>query len=160
MELNPYAKFLGDRDAVEVIGNTYVRLVHALGELPPELTALRPPAGKWNAREIVAHMADCELVFAFRLRQTLAEDAPIIQPFDQDRWAVCYANCDIDSAMRLFESMRNWNLLLIDSLKPADWDRPTTHPERGTMTFRTIVETIAGHDLNHLSQLERLAAKP
>ncbi|SNT38542.1 DinB superfamily protein [Granulicella rosea] len=156
MELNPYVKFLGDRDAVEVIGHTCAQLVKLMEKMPEAQLALAPPTARWSAREIVAHLADCELVFAFRLRQTLAEEAPIIQPFDQDRWAARYAPCDAASAMRLFESLRTWNLLLLDTLKPADWDRPTTHPERGAMTFRTIVETIAGHDLNHLGQLERL----
>jgi hypothetical protein len=33
-----------------------------------------------------------------------------------------------------------------------------THPERGAMTFLTIVETMAGHDLDHLAQLEKIKA--
>jgi hypothetical protein len=37
--------------------------------------------------------------------------------------------------------------------------RLVTHPERGEMTFKTLVETMAGHDLNHLGQLERIAAR-
>jgi hypothetical protein len=32
------------------------------------------------------------------------------------------------------------------------------HPERGEMTFDTIVETMAGHDLNHVKQLEEIAS--
>jgi hypothetical protein len=47
-------------------------------------------------------------------------------------------------------------LLVIESTSESDRSRPATHPERGTMTFWTIVETMAGHDLNHLGQLERL----
>jgi len=117
---------------------------------------MRTPAGKWNAREIVAHLADCELVFSFRLRQTLAEDHPTLQPFDQDRWAARYANCDMASAMRLFGAARDWNLLLLAGVSEAERARPVTHPERGTITLWTIVETMAGHDLNHLQQIERL----
>jgi hypothetical protein len=48
-------------------------------------------------------------------------------------------------------------LTLIGKAMPAAADRVVTHPERGTMTFLTLVETMAGHDLNHLGQLERLA---
>jgi uncharacterized damage-inducible protein DinB len=157
MELNLYAKFLGDRDPLEVLSSTWTQLVDLTDRLPDEQIAFAPPTGKWSAREIVAHLADCELVFAFRLRQTLAEDAPIIQPFDQDRWAVRYANVDIDSALDMFQSTRTWNMLLIDNIAPTDFTRSTTHPERGTMTFQTILETMAGHDINHLQQLERLA---
>lgn len=158
MELNPYARFLGTRDPVAVLESTWVQLAKRLERIPPDQLALRPPSGKWSAREIVAHLADCELVFSFRLRQALAEDAPTVQPFDQDRWAARYANHDLQTAIRLFSAARDWNLLLIWETTPAERNRPITHPERGTMTFWTIVETMAGHDLNHLAQLERLAA--
>jgi hypothetical protein len=158
MELNPYAKFLGARDPIAIIETTHGKLVKLAELMPQEQLALRPPSGKWSAREIVAHLADCEFVFSFRLRQVLAEDHHTIQPFDQDRWASRYANCDFASGMRLFEAARNWNLLLISGTTAAERQRATTHPERGTMTFWTIVETMGGHDINHLQQLERLAA--
>jgi uncharacterized damage-inducible protein DinB len=157
MELNPYAKFLAARDPIEVLESTSVQIAKLADRLPQDQLALRPPSGKWSAREIVAHLADCEQVFSFRMRQALAEDHPTIQPFDQDHWAARYANCDFASALRLFEAARNWNLLLISGTTAAERTRQTTHPERGTMTFWTIVETMAGHDINHLQQLERLA---
>jgi hypothetical protein len=156
MELNPYAKFLAGRDPIEIIGSTFAKLSKLSDRLPDDRLTLRVPLGRWNAREIVAHLADCELVFSFRLRQTLAEDHPVLQPFDQDRWAARYAKYDMDSALRLFSAARNWNLLLIDGVSETERARPVSHPERGTMTFWTIVETIAGHDLNHLQQIERL----
>jgi hypothetical protein len=95
-------------------------------------------------------------VFAFRLRQTLAEDGPIIQPFDQDKWAATYDGVFASQALETFTAMRKWNLRLIGGAMPAAAGRKTTHPERGTMTFQTIVETMAGHDLNHLGQLQKL----
>jgi uncharacterized damage-inducible protein DinB len=158
MELNPYAKYLAGRDPIPVLEDTYVKLTQLVERLPEEQIELGPPGGKWTAREIVAHLADCELVFAFRLRQTLAEDSPILQPFDQDRWACRYANHDLQTGLRVFSAVRDWNLLLIWEATATDRQRPVTHPERGTMTFQTIVETMAGHDLNHLAQLERLVA--
>jgi hypothetical protein len=157
MELNPYAKFLNGHDPIEVLASTPGKLNKLAGQLPPEQLALRKPEGAWNAREIVAHLADCEQVFSFRLRQALAEDHPTLQPFDQDRWATRYANCDTTSALSLFAASRNWNMLLIHGASDADRMRGVTHPERGTMTFWTIVETMAGHDINHLLQIERLA---
>jgi len=158
MELNPYAKFLGAHDPIEVIGSTSSRLAQLTSRFTPSQIEQRPAPGKWSVREIVAHLADCELVFSFRLRQALAEDHPTIQPFDQDRWAARYANLDMASALRLFFAARAWNLLLLDGVTAAERERQTTHPERGTMTLWTIVETMAGHDINHLQQIERLAA--
>jgi hypothetical protein len=91
------------------------------------------------------------------LRQTLAEDSPIIQPFDQDQWAAICPGIPAGEALAVFTALRSWNLRLISAALPTAAGRPVTHPERGTMTFLTLVETMAGHDLNHLEQLQRLA---
>jgi len=151
------ASFVGGRDPVAVIAETAGAIRGLLERMPAEQLGLRAPGKTWNAREIVCHLADCELVFGFRLRQTLAEDGPVLQPFDQEKWALRYGNCDLQTALRLFDAARRWNLLLIEATTAEERRRPATHPERGTMTFWTIVETIAGHDTNHLGQLERLA---
>lgn len=156
MELNPYARFIPqDEEPAEIVAGTAARLRALLEPLNAEQADQPVAPGKWSPREIVAHLADCEVVFAFRLRQTLAEEHPVLQPFDQDRWAERYAAYDLASALALFEATRVWNLRLIEAATAEDKARVVTHPERGTMTFQTIVETMAGHDRNHLLQIER-----
>jgi uncharacterized damage-inducible protein DinB len=156
--MNPYAAHLGDRNAVEVIENTSRRLYEASASLGAAGIEWRPAPNKWNAREILCHLADCEIVFAFRLRQTLAEDHHRIQPFDQEKWAGTYGGRDIRIALDVFSSVREWNVALVRSASPAQLTKKVTHPERGEETFQTIVETMAGHDLNHLGQLEKIMA--
>ena len=115
-----------------------------------------PPApGKWSPAEIACHLADCELAFGFRLRQTLAEENHVIQPFDQEKWAAAYSRIPVAQALATFAALRNWNLLLIENAFLTPPTKLVTHPERGAMTFKTIVETMAGHDLNHLAQLKK-----
>jgi DinB superfamily len=157
MALNPYAGFLADQDPRAVLAATPGLIHQAVCDLTPEQIAAPIAPGKWSPCEIVAHLADCELVFSFRLRQTLAEPNPTLQPFDQDTWATRYAAYDLPSALELFRATRTWNLKLIGNATDADFAREATHPERGTMTFQTIVETMAGHDLNHLAQLQNLS---
>jgi len=155
-ELNPYEKFLDGRALDTILAATPVEIGRLIQAMGAEKAALSPAPGKWSPAEIVAHLADCELVFGFRLRQTLAEDSPVIQPFDQDQWAATYPGVQAAQALGVFTAMRGWNLRLIGGALPKAAKRPVTHPERGTMTFLTIVETMAGHDLNHLGQLKRL----
>ena len=155
--LNPYEGFLDGRPVQEIIASTPGALASVLAGFGPEKVGTPPALGKWSAAEIVCHLADCELVFGFRLRQTLAEDAPTLQPFDQDKWAPIYHGVSAIFAFEVFSAMRGWNLHLIRTALPSAANRPATHPERGTMTFQTIVETMAGHDLNHLGQLHKLA---
>ncbi len=157
MDLNPYAMHLGDSDPMEIIATTADRLHRLTSGLGPEVCNRSPAPGKWSVREIVAHLADCEMVFGFRLRQALSEKNPVFQPFDQGRWAERYAIYDLPSAMALFSALRGWNVKLLQGASPAERKLPATHPERGTMTLWTIVESMAGHDINHLNQTERLA---
>ena len=156
MELNPYARYLDGRDPIPVLTTTSEQL-HALTAPLSGFQINTPPApGKWTICQIISHLADCELVFSFRLRQAASQDHALIQPFDQDAWAVRYGAYHLEPALALFQAARNWNLLFLTTISQDDRHRPTTHPERGTMTLWTIVETMAGHDINHLQQLERL----
>jgi DinB family protein len=158
-ELNPYAKFLDGRQVEEILHDSMDKIAFLLEKIGAERVQTPPAPGKWSAAEIVAHLADCEIVFAFRLRQTLAEDSPTIQPFDQEKWGAQYKGIGAGQALAVFNAVRRWNLDLFRSVLPSAADRPVTHPERGTMTFLTIVETMAGHDLNHIAQLKRMAGE-
>ena len=155
MSLNPYAGALGQREPVEVIATTPEKLEQLLGKLSPEQIERQPAPGKWSLREIMAHLADCDLAFGFRLRQGAA-GVEMIQPFEQDDWARNYCAYDFQTAMKTYRALRAWNLVFIRSLTEEQKVRTITHPERGTMTVWTIVETMAGHDLHHLTALEKL----
>src|ERR1700677_4752406 len=158
-QLNPYDSFLDGRPVDAILASTPDAVAECLKAIGPNRTNLPPAPGKWSAAEIVYHLADCDLVFGFRLRQTLAEDGPTIQPFDQDKWALRYAGIPAAEALAAFSQLRNWNLRMIRDALPGAAARKMTHPERGTMTFQTVVETMAGHDLNHLGQLRRIAGQ-
>ncbi len=156
-EANPYQKILDGRPLEEILNASTNRIAFLLAEIGVERSQQAPAPGKWSPAEIVAHLTDCEIVFGFRLRQTLAEENHTIQPFDQEKWAATYGGITAGLALGVFSSVRRWNLQLIQNALPASADRKVTHPERGAMTFQTIVETMAGHDLNHIGQLERIA---
>jgi len=156
---NPYAQHLGDRDPLQVIAATAEKLRRSVTDLSRERAEQSPAPGKWSAREIACHLADCEIAFGFRLRQALAEENHVVQPFDQEKWAQNYAGYKLDDALAAFESTRLWNLALIRKVGPAVYGKRLTHPERGEMTFKTLIETMAGHDLNHLKQVEAIAGR-
>jgi hypothetical protein len=156
---NPYESFLDGRPVEEILettGNKIAEFLEVIGDKKEK----RPAPDKWSAAEIVCHLADCEIAFGFRLRQTLAEDNPTLQPFDQEKWGKIYPGMPANLALESFSALRKWNLQLIHDALPTAANRKVTHPERGTMTFETIVKTMAGHDLNHLGQLRKIAEKP
>ncbi len=113
------------------------------------------PADGWSPSEIAAHLADIEVGLAWRLRQTLAEDEPEIQPFDQDAWAAAthYPERDTGASLRAFAAVRAVNVEIMRSLTDAEWGRKFRHREFGHLPIRTLVEHISDHDLAHLRQI-------
>ena len=157
MSLNPYAHYLDGQDPLVVLAATPRLLHQACCELSPEQIEAAWAPGKWSTRQICAHLADCELAFSFRLRQTLAAkpgEVAVLQPFDQEAWSQRYDGYDLPAALELFCAARAWNLRLVSSLSPEDFARDAMHPERGSTPFQMQLETMAGHDLNHLAQVE------
>src|SRR4051794_4771502 len=108
--MNPYASFLGDRDPRAVIAETAAKLETQARRLGAEGLRRNPAPGKWSAGAILCHLADCEMVFGFRIRQTLAQPYHVIQPFDQDAWAAPYETLDPRAAVELFAATRRWNV--------------------------------------------------
>ena len=155
----PYVHLLEGRDPVEVLRATPVRLSDLLKTLSADAIEHKPAPGKWGVREILCHLADCEIAWAWRLRLIYSTDNPPLQPFNQDIWARAYDGngYTTSTARATWASTRQWNLALIEGLSESDKHRPATHPELGLITLWSIVEIAAGHDIHHLNSLEHLA---
>jgi hypothetical protein len=120
----------------------------------------RPAPGKWSIAEIVAHLADAEIVGAWRMRLILGAPGSPVTAFDQDSWvtALHYDKRDPRKALEQFRVVRETNLALLKSLTPEQWKHHGLHSERGEETIEHIVRMFAGHDLNHIAQIERILA--
>ena len=147
---------LGDRDTMEALEANAQRVEAVARKLGAAGLARSYGPGKWTGRQVLAHLADSEVATGFRVRQILAEDDHRIQGWDEGRWAHRYADVDAETALASYRALRRWNLALFRGLSPADLDRQAVHPERGPETLGSIIRLLAGHDLNHLAQLERL----
>lgn len=119
----------------------------------------RPAPGKWSIAEILAHLADAELVIGYRMRLILASNGTTIQAFDQDAWAETfnYGRRDPKTSLETFRVLRENNLRLLTSVPRGSWENYGQHQERGKETVEHIVKMMAGHDLNHVAQVERMA---
>jgi uncharacterized damage-inducible protein DinB len=152
---NFYAGALGERDPEAVMAETPRRLAAVVDGLSAAEIEGKSGPGKWSVREILAHLADCEMAFGFRLRQVYG-GLREIQPFDQDAWAQAYGSYSAGLALATFVALRDWNLAFVGGLSEADKEIGAMHPERGEMVLWTVVESIAGHDLHHLAALEKM----
>jgi len=134
------------------------KLVFLTTGLSADELGRRPAPDKWSIQEIAAHLADDELVGAYRIRMILSAPGTAIQAFDQDIWARTgrYASTDTQASVEMFRILRQANLALLRSLTPAEWDLYGVHAERGAESIRDIAMYYAGHDLNHFKQIEAI----
>jgi hypothetical protein len=118
----------------------------------------KPAPGKWSVVEILAHLADSELVVGWRLRSILSAPGSPIQAYDQDAWASHgrYAKRDPRKSVERFRMLREANLELLKSLTPEQRKQFGLHSERGEESIERLTQLIAGHDLNHLEQIESI----
>jgi hypothetical protein len=120
----------------------------------------RPAPSKWSILEIVSHLADSELVAGYRMRAVLGAPGTVIIGFDQDVWvtALHYEKRDLRKAFEQYRTLREANVALLKTLTAAQWKEHGLHSERGVETVETMARMIAGHDLNHFQQIERIRA--
>lgn len=135
----------------------------AVAGLPDKKLRWKPAPDKWCILEVVAHLADTEIVFAYRLRQMLADKKPVIAPINQDDWAnnLGYMNTPMPEMIALYGLNRHANTRLLRNLKPGDLEKSAFHPEiNGDVTVANMVAKLDTHSAAHLAQIEKLKSSP
>jgi hypothetical protein len=136
-------------------------VTRSLESFPPDRLTAHPIAGKWSACEIVHHLADSESLSANRIRRLLAEEYPIIQGYDQERFATLlrYNERDWRPALEIFRGVRNSTVPLLEAMTDEDWMRQGWHTESGLYTAERWLTIYADHAHNHAAQIRRLREK-
>jgi DinB family protein len=120
-----------------------------------------PEPGKWSIRQIVAHLADAEIVGTMRMRRVIAEDDPKLEAFDQNAWAanLDYARRKTSQTLETFRRMRGENYELLKELPEAAFERAGIHSERGRLTLKQLLQGYAEHAENHAAQMRARRAE-
>lgn len=181
---NPYARHVEGVDVLTALEETPRRLQALVAGWPREAFERTYAPGKWTARQILAHLAQAEMVFANRLRFGLTTRDYVVQPFDQDEWMAVDEGVDAESAFAAYLALRRMNVGACRLLTHEQRTRPFTHPERGTIdvagrrgarqrgtanqpralpigtkgrVLGWVMAMFAGHERHHLAQLEKIA---
>jgi hypothetical protein len=151
---------LGDRPPLESLRQSRHDIEATVGSIGSKhLFDIAYAEGKWTAREVICHLADVEVGLGFRARQVIAVENIVVQPFDEKAWASGYKTADPQLALQSFLSLRDWNLAFVEALPPSAWDKPYRHPEQGDLKFAILIKLLAGHDINHLKQLQQIDSR-
>ena len=149
--------FSEGKDPLTVLGSTAGRLRRLWKSTKPEQWTRRRAEGQWSAAEVLAHLADAEVVAGWRVRSILASDAYPLQAFDQDVWADAFRYGDVNpsESLETFTALRESLLSLLRRVDRSRLEHHGLHAERGKESIPHLLRLYAGHDLNHLTQIEQ-----
>jgi DinB family protein len=147
-------------DAMQLLESAPQKLASLLSGKSKDQISRRPAPDKWSPGEIAAHLSDTEIAVSWRVRQILGTNGISVQAFDQDAWANTfdYAHRDPQASIELFRVLRAANVALLKSVPKKLWDNYGVHQERGNESITHMTRLMAGHDLNHLRQIEAALA--
>jgi hypothetical protein len=151
---------VGERDPLDVLAHTPTQLEMRLANIDEGVLAARPQEGAWSVKEVLGHLGDSEWVYGYRMRIMLSHDAPEVAGYDQDVMVAGMKHNERPISMLLEElrRLRGLNLdLYLRSRGPA-WERYGVHSERGEESVGFSIRLLAGHDLLHMTQIERTLA--
>jgi hypothetical protein len=151
-------RILGDKRPLGILSSTPAKISRLMKGVSAASFKKQPAPSKWSAAQILAHVADSEIVVGYRIRSILGAPGTPIAAFDQDRWAETqnYVKRDPKLSLKVFGAVREANLALLKSIGEEQWKQFGVHAERGVESIEHISKMLAGHDLNHLGQLEIL----
>src|SRR5260370_18953049 len=146
------------QDPLKLQSATTKKLARLVKGVPTAKLRKRPAPDKWSVAEILAHLADVEIVIGWRMRSILGAPGTPVQAYDQNAWVTSahYDKRDPGKSIELRRVVREANLALLKSLTPDQWKHYGQHAERGQESIEHMVRMVAGHDLNHIQQIERI----
>jgi hypothetical protein len=123
-------------------------IIHHLAEI------MRPASRDWTARQLIHHLADAEMFEALTLRRMLAENMPVLQHWDEDRYAQrLHYDRPIGLALKSFSNTAAVNAELLSRLTDAEWKREGNQEKPWSLTVEGWLEDKVDHIHQRLMQI-------
>jgi hypothetical protein len=155
---NPYGSDLGNRDALDALAETPGRIRATVEGWTDQDFERTYAHGKWSIRKVLIHLAQTELALPTRVRFALGQPGYVAQSFAQDDWMPIDEKTDARTALDAYTTLRRFNLAMFRSLSPDQRARTFSHPDYGTLTVWWVANQMAGHDIHHLKQIEKVGS--
>jgi uncharacterized damage-inducible protein DinB len=157
-------RYRAGRDPMPLMRGAPAKFARAVAGLSSAKLRKRPAPGKWSIQEIVGHLMDTEVVYAYRWHMAFSESGAPIQAYDQARWVgeegYQLRKWSVKAMLEHIANLRRSTLYYLERLpRGAAKERYGMHSERGKETVRRTQELIAGHDVNHLEQIKAIRKK-
>ena len=114
--------------------------------------------GGWTVRQVVHHVPESHMNAYIRFKLALTEDEPTIKPYEEHLWAELpdVSITALEASLNLLEALHVRFVLLLRSMKPADWKRTFRHPQLGLMPLEKNLALYAWHGKHHVAHVTEL----
>jgi uncharacterized damage-inducible protein DinB len=114
--------------------------------------------GGWTVRQVLHHVPDSHMNAYCRYKFALTENNPTIKPYDEAAWAniADTVRTPPDVSLTLLDALHRRWVILLESMAPADFERPLQHPEHGTITLDWMLQLYAWHGRHHTAHVTQL----
>ncbi len=122
-------------------------------------TQYRPDG--WTVRQVVHHLADSHLNAYIRFKLALTENEPAVKSYNERLWAelVDARSAEIEPSLGLLESLHVRWIVLLNAMKPDDFNKTLVHPQSGLMKLHRLLQLYAWHGRHHTAQITTLKAR-
>jgi uncharacterized damage-inducible protein DinB len=133
-------------------------LLDAIAGMTDDQLDAKPVPGRWSTRQVICHIADCEVVYADRMKRVIVEDNPTMMSLDPDAFAsgLAYDQRDVDEELQLIEATRRHMGRILRTLQPSQFQRTGNHSTDGSLTLEMLLLRITGHILHHIKFIEEM----
>jgi len=150
-----YLENLEDDEIVEMMINDLESQITFLDNIPDEKLLYSYDKGKWTISELILHISDCELVFAFRALSFSRFDKTNLTGFDHNEWV---SNSHANSLSKkqligIFKTARNHSIALFKSFNDKQLNEIGI-ANNVNFSVRALGYIIIGHNRHHFSILK------
>ena len=145
-----YIDLVEDSDIVNGLISSFKRTEAFFQTIPSEKLEFQYAPGKWTIKEIIQHLIDAEIVFAYRALRFAREDKTALPGFDENHYAkTSHANnYSIDKLIKHYGAVRQATIHLFESFSPETLLK-TGNASGSEMSIRALGYVIIGHETHH-----------
>jgi hypothetical protein len=159
MAIVPYADLVGAENPLDLLASTPQRIANLVKHWDVAQWSSTYAPGKWNAAQLILHLAHDEIGWSNRIRLALTVKDYVIQPYEGADWVDLESPTDGQVALTAYIALRRLNLILYRHITPEQLAKSVPHPDRGNISIEWILRLLAGHDLHHFRHLEMITSQ-
>ncbi len=127
-------------------------LANTVGTAPESTWDATPIPGKWSLRQLVCHLADCEIMYADRMKRVLAEDRPLMPDADQEVHVpvLTLPQRTLPTELAVITAVRAHMAPILRATGADSFQRTGNHSLEGPLSLRTLLERVTAHIPHHV----------